>query len=237
VNAAWKRGLRAYPYLICGAVCLFIGVGVGVLGVRWADRAAVDWPATATAVKDALTALGILVAGVWTAFLADRRRSLSNRAQLVHRYDRWKHGDDEILRVYVELQNIGDVKVTPGRAYTYVQVPPQGTIASVGNAEDNWVDVIQVPHAMQEEGVYLEPGENEDYNFDFPIPTGCKILQLHTCVECERSPHETQNEPLSDGKWKHDTDYDHWDLTTLIDLERASTGREKSSTRHSVRRR
>jgi len=228
LRSAGGAVLRAYSYLIWGAICLFIGAALGVIGVRWADRAPIDWPVTATAVKDLLTALGILGAGLWAAFLAERRRSLSNRAQLLHKYELWKRGEDEILRVYVQLRNIGDVQITPGRAGTYVQTPPEGPILADGDAEDNWIDVIQVRHAMQEEEVYLEPGENEDYSFDFQIPSGCKLLQLHTYVECERRPNNTKDQP-SAGKRKHETDYNHWDLTTLIDLHRATAGRDKTT--------
>jgi hypothetical protein len=227
---AWRAFLYGYSYVVCAAISLLIGAGLGVLGVRWADRAPIDWPITATAIRDIATALGILGAGVWAAFLAERRRSLSTRAKLTHRHEVWKRDANKILRVYVTLRNIGDVQINPGRAGTYVQTPPIDAISSEGNAEDKWVDVKHVPHEMQEEGAYLEPGETEDYNFDFPIPPGCTLLQLHTYVECERRTDPLPGDPIpSEGMGKHDTDYNHWDLTTLVDLEKKPTGGDETS--------
>jgi hypothetical protein len=220
-----KGWLRAYPYLVTSVICLVIGVALGVFGLRAADRTAIDWPLTATAIKDLMTALGILGAGAWAAYLAARRRSLSTRAQLVHRYIRWKRSSEEFLRVYVQLRNIGDVQITPGHAWTYVQTPPTD-IQATSASEDTWVDALRVAHPMQDEEVYLEPGGTEDYNFDFPIPFHSTILQLHTYVECDRRKHSAES-PSGESR-PDETLHNHWDLTTLVDLERRSAGEAKT---------
>jgi|SRR5580658_9207105 hypothetical protein len=218
--------VRAYPYAVTGAICICVGVVLGGIAVRVADGSAVDWPVTATAIKDVATTIGILGAGAWAAFLADRRRSLSTRAQLIHRYLRWTRAEEQVLRVYVELRNIGETKITPGQAWTYVQIPPQGPLTTKP-AEDCWPDAVRVVHPMQEEEVYLEPGETEDYSFDFSIPAGARFLQLHTYIECDVRPPDAVQGSSTDERFV-ETNYNHWDLTTLIDLEVKPQGDDSS---------
>jgi hypothetical protein len=212
---------RVYQILFTAALALTVGFFAGLYGARWSDHVAIDWPATIKSAKDVITTLGILFAGVWTAFLIQRRRSLEPRASIAHRWQLWQQGADRMLRVFVEVSNPSEVGIQPGDGQTRIQQPPIGSFSSHEFAPDVWVDVERIRHCMGYEDVHIEPKEFETFTHDVRLPPGVRYLQIATEMACDRT--SDMKVDRADGRPTAPLDLpknaDRWTLTTLIDLD------------------
>jgi hypothetical protein len=178
------------------------------------------------AAKDIATILGIGLAGLWTVFLLERRRSLEPRAMITHRAHVWEQYPREILRLSVEVSNPSEVAIRPGDGTTRVQRPPS-QLNPHTFAPDAWIDVEKIRHCLGYEDVHIEPKESETFTHDVELPVGVRYLQIATEMACERTK-DMKNR--ADGRptapLELSTDTDRWTVTTLIDLAelRAKTG-------------
>lgn len=212
---------RVYQILFTAVLALTVGFFAGLYCARWSDHVAIDWPTTIKSAKDVSTTLGLVLAGIWTAFLIQRRRSLEPRASIAHRWQLWHQGDDRMLRVFVEVSNPSEVGIQPGDGQTRIQQPPSGSFNSHSFAPDIWVDVERIRHCMGYEEVHIEPKESETFTHDVRLPRGVRYLQIATEMACARTKDMKVDRAYGrpTAQLNLPKDADRWTITTLIDLD------------------
>jgi hypothetical protein len=211
---------RVYQILLTAVLALTIGIFAGLYGARVSEHIPIDWVGTISSAKDITTILGLVLAGVWTAFLIQRRRSLEPRASITHRWQIWYQGADRMLRMFVEVSNPSEVVIRPGDGETRIQQPPTGSFSSHEFAPDTWVDIEKIRHCLGYEDVYIEPKESETFAHDVRLPIGVRYLQIATEMACVRTKDMKVDRALGRPTAALDLpkDADRWTLTTLIDL-------------------
>ncbi len=168
--------------------------------------------------SECMTAIGIVGAGLWAAYLIQRRRSLEPRAELVHRCQLWNAGNAVFLRIFIDVRNPSEVVLRPGDGATHVQQPPDTIDVEVGSA-DNWKDIEKIHHLLSSEGVYIEPKEFETLSHDVKLPDGIRYVQIETIVACKRTKEMENFEGDAATAPDLDDEAERWTLATLIDLE------------------
>jgi hypothetical protein len=212
---------RNHRAALIGAFALIVGVLVGVFGTRLSEYEGINWPTDIKAVSDGATVIAVAIAGIWTWYLARRRRSLVPRATIVHRTQLWQRGAESYLRLYVELQNPGEVAISPGDGNTQIQLPPDGVVDQKLYVDRNCKDHLRLRHCCGFEDVTIEPKESEIFPHDVPVPEGCRFVQIRTELACMR---RLETKRTSGTSKRPQEDYDitdekeRWTLTTLLDL-------------------
>ena len=181
---------------------ILLSVLFGMWLARWTDHASIEWSNTFTAVKDILTAFGIVLGGAWTVYVLQRRRAHSPRAEIEHVCLLWVHREARVLRLGVRLRNCGEVVVDPGASYTEVQIPPESLPGPDAIAERSWRMIATINHPWADNGAIVEPRESDTYWHDVVLADSTRFVQVVSVIECE------ENGPARL----------HWDQTTLVDL-------------------
>jgi hypothetical protein len=212
---------RGYQIAIAGLIFFGLGLLTGVLGTRLTEHTPIDWPASAKAVGDSMTAIGIVVAGIWAIYLIQRRRSLEARAELTHRWQVWQRGNENLLRFCIDIRNPSEVALQPGDGATRIQQPPAGDkFDCAKGATDNWTDIAKIHHWLSSEGVYIEPKEFETLCHDVKLPPGLRYVQLETIVACKRTDKMRDfDDDTPETERELGDDDERWTLITLVDLE------------------
>lgn len=148
-----------------------------------------DWVGLA---KDIITALGIIIAGIWTWMLFIRQRTGETKARLKHIVETFPTDVNQIyVRAILEVENKGTVKVAPPRFNTTVQyvlpVPPEirekiqsGDLVSKNEYEFPWPSKHEYNINLKKDDWEVEPGETERLYLDFFVPAHVKLIQIHS---------------------------------------------------------
>jgi hypothetical protein len=215
---------RAYQIAIAGVLCFGVGLLTGVIATRLTEHTAIDWPLSAKAVSDLMTAVGIVVAALWAIYLIQRRRSLEARAELGHRWHLWQSNGDAFLRLYIDIRNPSEVVLLPGDGATRIQQPPAGEFDCAKDAPENWKDIANIHHWLSSEGVHIEPKESETLCHDIKLPPSMRFVQLETIVACKRTMKmKNFDEDTPEAELGLGDDDERWTLTTLVDLQGLAT--------------
>jgi hypothetical protein len=144
----------------------------------------------------AMTAIGIIVAGVWTYVLFVRRRLRYPRAAISHTSYSFRLADGRtLLRVSAKMTNVGEVLLWFRHARTRVQhlYPLPAHIAALtasttgdpvakGEYELPWTVLCAREWTYEDGQAQIEPGESEVLHCDFVIPAGVKKVLVYTHV-------------------------------------------------------
>ena len=179
----------------------------------------VDWPLTFSALADVAQIAAVVVGAIWTYRLFVRQRLGQERANVKHAVDhRVLDKNSRLVRVLIELENIGSVMLNPPKGETSVQqvLPVADEIAKLlaegeepfenGATEFDWPVIATREYDLKAEDVSLEPGEVERLLCDFIIPIDIRTIEVHTIVYCSSRANAQ-----------------FWDETTLHDLPEFSS--------------
>lgn len=158
--------------------------------------------------KDAIQAVGSLAAvaavgmgGVWTLFLWRWRRLRYPRLNVQHKIFHWA-GDGKValnekvlLHVAVETTSVGEVIVRLEsmlvRVQQLVPLPPEVLEAMAPGNElvlpDNesevaWPEIAKRECNWKAHPYEIEPGETEEYHFDFAIPADVEKIEVYSHI-------------------------------------------------------
>jgi hypothetical protein len=153
------------------------------------------WKDYADASASTLTAVGLVIAGVWTYMLFVRKRQRFPRANVEHRLADWPVEGQRLLRVVVCVKNVGEVivRIRAITAAVMQLLPSPPDVASAvsegrdpveqGTSEVLWDTLGQRRCDFTENGCEVEPDETDEFIFDFIIPQHVTKVQIYTHVE------------------------------------------------------
>jgi hypothetical protein len=151
------------------------------------------WKDLADIAQSTLTVIAIAIGGVWTYVLFVRRRERFPKAVIGHQALGFLAGDRILLHVTLRISNIGAVilRLTEVRLQIQQILPFDREIAEhitndvdpvqPGRLEVDWPLLAQrkctwVHHECYE----LEPGETDEFPFDFVIPAGIRVVRIYS---------------------------------------------------------
>lgn len=153
------------------------------------------WKAYADASASTLTAIGVVIAGIWTYMLFVRTRQRFPRANVEHRLTDWPVEEQRLVRVVVCVKNVGDVivRIRTIRAAVMQLLPTPPDVATSisegrdpvdqGTSEILWDTLGERRCDFTENGCEVEPDETDEFIFDFVIPQHVTKVQIYTHVE------------------------------------------------------
>jgi hypothetical protein len=175
----------------------------------------IDWPATAEFLAHLAQVFALAVGGWWTYTRFIRARSAYARVDISNSVQSELLSPEiRLLRVMVNVQNVGNVEVEPPRIHVCIhKVLPLDAAAEVASVakdpakpEKNWSTISEAKVDFSgEEFVTLEPGETKRFPFDFKIPSDIEVLQVYVVLPC--------------GKGYKDDFWDEVSLHRIIALE------------------
>lgn len=186
-----------------------------------------DWQETAKTVTSIITAVGILVGGVWAYWLYVRQRTRWPRAEveleLTHRQ---LLGDLNLLSVKVKIHNAGrglmqpsttrvDVnRVLPLLPETEARLVAERELYDGEGFEAEWPCVAYQERPWRQGQFDIEPGENGECVFDFFIDAEIETVSVYIYVDNRAKRGWICHDELG------------WNLTAIYDLvEPAGTAR------------
>src|SRR5438132_8978737 len=158
----------------------------------------VYWKDAAGAIQATLASIGIIAAGTWGLWLFVKQRQRFPHANVEHRVTHWSADDARnVLRLTVRVANVGNVMLALQSIQTSVhQLEPtpdhladafaQGSTAIEKNdSEVPWSTLDQRTCSWSEPDQQreIEPGESDEYHFDFLIPIEVRRVALYSYVQ------------------------------------------------------
>lgn len=145
------------------------------------------------AVKNLVTAGGIIVGGLWTWLLFVKKREKFPRADLTHTLThRVLAKGQRLLHLEVKIANIGEGLLSLVSAKAWVQQilpPPQEFLNALRKSEDPikkgqtqyaWPSLAERETDWQTNPIDIEPGENDQINYDFVVDPDAETIQIYT---------------------------------------------------------
>lgn len=185
----------------------------------WLER----WKDGAAATASTFTVASLVVGGLWGYLLFVRKRQRFPRANVEHQIMDWLIEDRRMLRAVIRVTNLGEVIVrvrTIRAAVTQVFPTPPDIAKAISEGKDPvqrehgeilWDTLGDRQCDYSGEGCEVEPGETEEFIFDFVIASEMTKVQVYTHVENIK-------------KWKKNIG---WNTTTVYDIgQRSSNGNE-----------
>jgi hypothetical protein len=180
------------------ASAILLGLVLGVIGTHavevsaWAGR--IDWPKTFESLAHICQAVGLVVAGTWAYYLFIRQRLGWCRIDVEHYVQTQKLDDHYLVRVLLEIKNVGSVLVQPSEGLVRLEkVAPAETgvssrVAGTStSAEQNWLTIREYKLDLSTSQLQLEPTERERYAFDFFVPQDTKAVQVYSKIYFDAS--------------------------------------------------
>ena len=189
------RLLAAMIFGLCYGIIVAVAVRADGLG----------WPALATMLRDITTAAGLLVGGWWAYHKYFRQRESEPRADLEHHIMSVDVDGQLLLRVTLEIKNVGPVEIGPAGGETLIQVPPTPLNAANEDPHKQWVTVRKIEYPFRVDDLCIEPNATERYCRDVILDPTVRVVQIHSRVFCsdnarqwdETTVHELKPKPAS----------------------------------------
>lgn len=159
-----------------------------------------SWSAAATIVRDITTAGGILIGGWWAYQKYFRQREGEERADLIHHITTVEVDDKLLLRVVLEIKNVGPVAIEPAGGELLVQIPKRPVVNGDDDPHRIWTTIRSCKYPFRGNELCIEPGVAERYCRDVVVDADVRVVQLHSRV------------------FTHD-DKGQWDETTVHELK------------------
>jgi hypothetical protein len=174
----------------------------------------------ADALHSVATVIALIVGGWWTYSRFIKKREKFPRAKISHSITHRKLDDDfQLLHVGLNVQNVGEVLLCLNQGFVRVQqvIPAspellkalhaRGDITDKKESECDWPLLGEHSCDWQSESHEMEPGEDENIEFDFAVRSDVKTVEVYSYFKNEK---------------KFDREIG-WNLTTLYDLEGTQT--------------
>jgi hypothetical protein len=151
-----------------------------------------QWNKIAGTTESVLTAVAILIAGIWTWLLFIRQRLRYPRANLEHRVRHWTTGSTTVLHVAVRVSNVGSVLIKVQSAMTRLyqldplDEPIRRAVESKGDAvapnasEAKWPILVERACKWTDDSYEIEPGESDEFLFDFFLSSDVRRVQVYS---------------------------------------------------------
>ena len=139
-----------------------------------------------------LTAVGLLAAGLYSIWLY---RNRFPHAKVTHQVSDWPVGDRHMVRGVVRVENVGKVliqvrfirgvltQVLPAPADVEVAVKARKDPVDRDSTEVVWDTLGDRPKDFSKEGCEIEPGESDEFLFDFVIDADVRKVQFYSHIE------------------------------------------------------
>ena len=141
-----------------------------------------SWASSASVVRDLTTALGIVVGGWWAYRKYFQKREAMARADLNHQIVTLELEGQLLMRVVLEIKNVGQVEIKSAGGDMLVQRPTHPLVIGDGDPHKSWETIRQIHFPFVDDGLCLEPGTSERYSRDFVIDGDVRIVQIHSRV-------------------------------------------------------
>src|ERR1700737_2768954 len=178
----------------------------------------------ADALHSTATIIALIVGGWWTYSRFIKKREKFPRAKISHSITHRRLDDHfQLLHVALNVQNAGEVLLCLHKGFVLVQqvIPatPEllkglhegGDITSEKKTECDWPLLGQRLCEWQSESHEMEPGEDENIEFDFAVGSEVRTVEVYSYFKNEKS-------------FERDIG---WNLTTLYDLEEIQTAEKR----------
>jgi hypothetical protein len=139
-----------------------------------------------------MTAVGLLAAGIYSLWLY---RNRFPRAKVTHQAFDWKAGDKRMVRGVVRIENVGNVMIQVrclrGVLTQILPLPPDVSTAVAGrqdpvdgdSTEVVWETLGDRQKDFSKDGCEIEPGEADEFFFDFVIEANVTKVQFYSHIE------------------------------------------------------
>lgn len=176
VERGMKETFGAFLLIVYGAI---IGLLLApILGVNTSA-----WTAIATGIRDFTTALGICIGGVWAYGKYLRNREGEVRVQLSHSVTSVELDQRLLLRIELEIKNVGPVAALPSTAHTLVQLPPELPVDGSKDPSTVWMTLHRLEFDFKKDHLCIEPGDMVHYSRDVTLDASTRYVQLYTRTE------------------------------------------------------
>lgn len=184
-----------------------------------------DWKAVAEAVASVVTALGVVVAGVWAYWLYVRQRTRWPRAELAMELTHRVLPEDlNLLNAKVKIHNSGRGLMQPSalRIDLYRVLPlsdesrrllaERRSLLDGKGFEAEWPCLESRERLWEEDAFDIEPGESDECLFDFFLAGDIETVFIYAYVDNQKKRKRFKARELG------------WSLTAFHDLvHRSST--------------
>ena len=148
----------------------------------------------ASTIESAAKVMALVVGGWWTWKAYVRKRILFPSAKVEHVISYWTEAEIKFLRVTLRMTNNGNVLIPIGEGCTWIQqvTPvPQQIYDAVAGGEDpvqpnttefGWTQIGE-RKLNPMEGFEIEPGEAEEFHFDFTVHQGVSRVLVYSYLE------------------------------------------------------
>jgi hypothetical protein len=150
------------------------------------------WKDGSAAVASTLTAVGLLAAGLYSLWLY---RNRFPQARVTHQVSDWPVGDRHMVRGVARVENVGKVliQVRCIRAVLTQVLPPPPDVETAVKARKDpverdstevvWDTLGDRLKDFSKEGCEIEPGESDEFIFDFVIDATARKVQFYSHIE------------------------------------------------------
>lgn len=141
------------------------------------------------------TILAILIGGGWTYILFIKNREKFPKAEITHRIEKINRKNDVIVRLTIEIKNLGKVKlpVKSGEVRLQQIKPSTSTVPdaverfqenkSAKKREIGWPILEERVFSFKKDEYELEPTEKEHFEFDFILDQEIDVIQFYTHIK------------------------------------------------------
>lgn len=156
------------------------------------------WPADLVAwskfAQSSITALAIIIGGIWTYVLFIQKRQRYPRLNVSHQVISWPVGQKNLIRLQVRIENLGDVlfRLSSGHVWIQLMRPwPNGVqeadrgMGGIRPAERKAEWPILQEHAWDKIEKEVEPRETDTLHFNFMVNRQVKTIIAHTYLRNE----------------------------------------------------
>ena len=148
----------------------------------------------ASAIESAAKVIALAFGGWWTWKAYVRKRVKFPSAKVEHTINHWEDAGIKFLRVTLRITNTGNVLIPVGEGCTWIQrvTPmPQEICDAVALGQDpvqqdttefGWIQIGE-RNLNAAAGFEIEPGESEEFHFDFIIHSNVSRLLVYSYLE------------------------------------------------------
>ena len=153
------------------------------------------WTANSEAIQALATTLALLVGAFWAVWLFFHRRERVPHLNVEHRVAHWRVNDSIVVHVAARVTNVGTTiaRLRSGRAWVQHVLPTPTNVVDCISRGDDPVPAgeSEIPWHLAHESSeracdwssspqQVEPGESEEYIFDFVISSTILAVQVYS---------------------------------------------------------
>ena len=178
-----------------------------------------NYKGAASTLESLAKVVALAVAGWWTWQTYIRKRVRFPSANVEHRISHWEDAGLKFLHVTVRMTNTGNVLIPIAEGCTWIQqitplpldvaeaVAAQKDPVQTNSTEFGWT--LMQERKLGAQDFEIEPGEAEEFHFDFAIPKNVSRVLIYSHLE----------NPTKRGWWGKQKI--GWNLSTVCEIPHA----------------